>query len=202
MREGGTMKVGILVFEEVEELDLAGPWEVFGTTNLVRRGSAEIYGIGSTMKPVRGNKGLRMTPDVAFGDAPDLDLLIIPGGEGTRAAMKDPVVLDFVRTRHSTTERIASVCTGAFVLAEAGLLDRREATTHWLFLDQLRKYRAVSVRDDRRFVDAGDVLTSGGVACGIDMALHIVRTVFGGEMAAAFARGMCYVEPAATAGGL
>jgi transcriptional regulator GlxA family with amidase domain len=189
------MKVGAVVFEGVEELDLTGPWEVFGTANAVRRGATEIFAIGATMNPVRGSKGLRITPDVPFEEAPDLDLLIVPGGEGTRRAMKDPRVLDFVRARHSTTERVGSVCTGAFVLAEAGLLDRREATTHWLYLDQLRAYPAVTVRDDLRFVDAGDVLTSGGVACGIDMALHILRRVFGGEMAAAVAKGMCYIEP-------
>ncbi len=168
----------------------------------MRQGTTEIFAIGATMKAVRGSKGLRITPDVPFEEAPDLDLLIVPGGEGTRRAMKDPLILDFVRARHSTTERVGSVCTGAFVLAEAGLLDRREATTHWLYLDQLRAYPAVKVRDDLRFVDAGNVLTSGGVACGIGMSLHILRRVFGGEVAAAVAKGMCYIEPEAdTRGG-
>jgi transcriptional regulator GlxA family with amidase domain len=196
------MKVGMVVFDGVEELDLAGPWEVFGTANVVRPGAAELFAIGSTMNAVRGSKGLRITPDVPFDEAPDLDLLIVPGGEGTRGAMKDPRILDFLRARHASTERVGSVCTGAFVLAEAGLLDRREATTHWLYLDQLRAYPAVRVREDLRFVDAGDVLTSGGVACGIDMSLHILRRVFGGEVAAAVATGMCYIEPAATTRGV
>ena len=196
MGEPPKMKIGFLLFDDLEELDLAGPWDVFGNVNEVHPGSISMFTIGPTMDPVLCNKGLRISPDVAFGDAPDLDLLIVPGGKGTRSAMKDPAILDFVRTWHSVTERVASVCSGALVLAEAGLLDDREATTHWLLFDKLRNYPSIKVRDDLRFVDAGDVLTSGGVACGIDMALHLVRTLYGEETAALVAKGMCYVPPA------
>ena len=109
--------------------------------------------------------------------------------------MKDPDVLAFLRTRHPITERIASVCTGAFLLAEAGLLDGREATTHWAYHDQLRAYPGIKVRADLRYVDGGDLLTSGGVACGIDMSLHIVRLLYGADVAEAVAKAMCYVTP-------
>jgi cyclohexyl-isocyanide hydratase len=193
------LKIGFLMFEGVEELDLAGPFEVFGTTAAIQPGAAELYCIARSMDPVRGNKGLRMLPDVTFADAPDLDLLIVPGGRGRVDAMKDPAVIRFLRERRPVTERLASVCTGAFLLAEAGLLDGREATTHWRCLDELRGYPAIRVRD-ARVIDQGDLLTSGGVACGIDLALHVVGQVFGPETAGAVAKRMCYEAPLPPAG--
>ncbi|MFQ5458990.1 MAG: DJ-1/PfpI family protein, partial [Myxococcota bacterium] len=188
-------KIGFMLFDDLEELDLAGPWEVFGTTDIVLPGSTSQFTIGACMDPVRCNKGLRILPDLPFDETPDLDLLIVPGGLGTREAMKDPGVLGFLRTRHPITARIASVCTGAFLLAEAGLLNGREATTHWRRLDELRAYSGIRVRGDLRYVDEGDLLSSGGVACGIDMSLHIVRSIYGESVAGQVAKAMCHVAP-------
>jgi len=194
MNEMPRIKIGFLVYEGVEEMDLVGPWEVFGVAAEILSGAAELYTFGRSMDPVRGNHGLRLAPDVPFGDAPDVDLLIVPGGRGRREAMKDPLTLRFLRERKPITERVASVCTGAFLLAEAGLLEGREATTHPRFLEELRGYASVRVREER-VVDAGDLLSAGGVACGIDLALHLVGRIFGEGLRSSVARELCYRPP-------
>jgi len=195
MSELPRIKIGFLLYEGVEEMDVVGPWEVFGTLTELRPGAAELHAIARSMDPLRGNHGLRLRADVPLGDAPDLDLLVIPGGKGRREAMNDPLTIRFLRERRPITERFASVCTGAFLLAEAGLLAGRDATTHPRLLDALRAWPGVRVREER-VVDGGDLLTSGGVACGIDLALHLVGTLCGEDAREAVAREMCYVPPA------
>jgi len=179
--------VGILLFDDVEVLDFAGPFEVFSRTRLVpglesRRSDDaapfSVFTVGRTAAPVTATGGLVVTPRYAFADAPHIDLLVVPGGFGARALLKDEGTLAWVRTTAAAARKVTSVCTGSLVLAQAGVLDGRTATTHWGALDLLSTLgRNVNVDRDRRVVDDG-VITSAGVASGMDMAFHVVETLY------------------------
>lgn len=179
------MDIGIVVFPDVEELDFAGPWEVLGEWAeghpedgvrlrlLARDGGA-----------VRCRKGLRVVPDATLADAGRLDVVIFPGGRGTRPLLGDEEMLAWVRERAAAGTLMTSVCTGSLVYAAAGLLDGRPATTHWSALGELREAgRDVDVRESDRFVDEGSVVTAAGVSAGIDMALHLVERLHSTERA-------------------
>jgi transcriptional regulator GlxA family with amidase domain len=195
---GVTRRVGILVFDDVEVLDLAGPFEVLSVASrlAVRRGLAdappfEVVVVGRSPS-VTARGGLQIVPGFTLDDAPDLDVLIVPGGL-TDDVEGDPAVIDWVRRRAGEAELAASVCTGAFVLAAAGMLDGRTATTHWEDrADLAGRYPAVQVVLDRRWIDHGDVVTAAGISAGIDMALHLVERFVGRELAEATARQMEY----------
>ena len=179
------MRIGIYVFDEVEVLDFAGPFEVFSTAGRLQerdgvpsddRLSPSLVSVGSTVS-ARG--GLVVRPRWLLRLAPRLDLLVVPGGI-VAAELENELALDWIRS-HAAHSPIASVCTGSFLLAQAGLLDGRRATTHWAECDDLEaRYPAVQVERDVRFVDDGDVITAAGVAAGIDMSLHLVER-FGGR---------------------
>jgi transcriptional regulator GlxA family with amidase domain len=200
--------VGILLFPDVEVLDFAGPFEVFSRTRLVpglasRRSEEsapfEVWTVARTAEPVTATGGLVVTPRHGFADAPPIDLLVIPGGLGTRplvAKAAHSEILDFIRTAASRARKVTGVCTGALLLAKAGLLDGRRATTHWGSLDHLgRLGQDITVERDLRVVDDG-IVTSGGVSAGIDMALHVVETLHGREVADETAHYMEYRRPA------
>ena len=184
--------VGILLFPEVEVLDFAGPFEVFSRTRLTggiaSRLSEEaapfsVFTLARTAEPVRATGGLVVVPTYAFADLPAVDLLVVPGGLGTRPLTKDAEMLDFLRGMATRVRRLAGVCTGSLLLAKAGLLDGRRATTHWASLDHLGKLgRDLTVERDQRVVDDG-IITSGGVSAGIDMALYVVEILWGREVA-------------------
>jgi transcriptional regulator GlxA family with amidase domain len=193
-----TWTVGILVFDEVEVLDFCGPFEVFATTE-------QPAGQGDTDAPfrvcllaeraglVRCRGGLRVQPDYTLADHPPLDILVVPGGWGTRREAGNGPLLDWIAARDRETDLTLSVCTGAFLLAARGLLDGRPATTHWASIDRLRQtHPAVAVRDDVRYVDAGHIVTSAGVSAGIDMALYVVGRLLGDDVARNTARRMEY----------
>ena len=177
------MKVGILVFEEVEELDFVGPLEVFGiASGLVE--SLTVVTISKDGQPLKARYGLKVQPDHGFSNCPSLDLLIVPGGKGAREyARYDKETLNFLRA-HASNRTIASVCTGALVLAEAGILNGKRATTHHSLIDDLRKYGNVRVVENVRFVFEEGVATSAGISAGIDLALELVRRHFGDKVAA------------------
>lgn len=190
--------VGILLFDDVEVLDAFGPFEVFSVAqttapedtggNLFR-----VLTISETGDPVRTRGGLIVTPHHAFSNHPPLDILIVPGGFGTRAQMENAMLLDWLRARTAEAELRASVCTGAFLYAEIGLLDGHAATTHWGSIDQLRtRYGGIDVQENVRFVDEGTIITSAGISAGIDMALHVVAREHGMDAARATARYMEY----------
>ena len=176
--------VAILLFDDVEVLDFAGPFEVFSRTRLepgaASRRSEDsapfrVFTVAAGRAPVRATGGLVVMPDRGFEDAPAVDLLVVPGGFGTRALMKDERALAWIRSRTASAQRVASVCTGSLVLAEAGLLDGRRATTHWAALDLLESLgRGIRVEREARVVDDG-VISSAGVASGMDMALAVVE---------------------------
>ncbi|MDQ2805735.1 MAG: DJ-1/PfpI family protein [Chloroflexota bacterium] len=196
--------VGILIFDAVEVLDFCGPFEVFATTG-VSSGTAasgapfSVFTVAETAALVRCQGGLLVQPQHTIADHPPLDLLVVPGGWGTRRAVHNAALLDWIAAQDQTTQLTLSVCTGAFLLAARGLLDGHPATTHWASLDRLQAtYPQITVVRDRRYVDAGRIVTSAGISAGIDMALHVVRRLCGPAVAVATARRMEYTwTPAA-----
>jgi transcriptional regulator GlxA family with amidase domain len=182
----GTMgTIGILVFDGLEELDAVGPWEVLAAWT--RQWPDDGWSV-TTIAPdgglIRCAKGLVLQAEHAWADAPPLDVLIQPGGMGTRPQLVDETYLAWVRARRADTPLLASVCTGSLVYAAAGLLKGRPATTHWASLDRLRELDpSIEVRPDDRYVDDGDMVTAAGVSAGIDMALHLVDRLAGTDRA-------------------
>ncbi len=170
------MRIGIALFEDAEELDFAGPWEVLAAwSGQWPDDGVEVLTVADTLEPVRCAKGLRVLPDTTWETAGRLDVLVYPGGMGTRPQLGDEEIRGRVRDLHGSGTLMTSVCTGSLVYADAGLLDGRPATTHWAQLDLLRSLgRDIDVRADERFVDDGEVITAAGVSAGIDMALHLV----------------------------
>lgn len=190
--------VGILIFDKVEVLDFCGPFEVFSSALLP--GMPETYPepslfrvwtVGVTREPIRAVGGLEVIPACSIDDHPDFDIIVVPGGYGTRTIPQEAV--DWIVRMSPRLEITTSVCTGAFLLAQAGVLEGKPATTHWASIDGLReRFPAIEVRDDERVVDAGAVITSAGVSAGIDMALHVVERLHGREAAELTARFMEY----------
>ena len=185
---------GILIFDNVEELDFVGPWEVFGVTNQTVHGSFPCQLLSTGKTRIRAEHGLPVGPLDSIYDAPRPRLLVIPGGSGRRVAMKDSRLLEHLKHWHAEGTILASVCTGVFVLAATGLLDGRPATTHWAAIAELRTYPAVKVVR-RRFVDEGDIVTAAGISAGIDMALYMVSGFLGKNIAKRVARLMEYSPP-------
>jgi transcriptional regulator GlxA family with amidase domain len=189
--------IGILLFADVEELDAVGPWEVlsFWTRQFPDDGYT-VSCLSATGGSVRCAKGLTVAAHHSFADAPPLEVLVYPGGQGTRAQLRDESQLDWVRGRRAAIPLLTSVCTGSLVYAAAGLLAHRPATTHWAALDLLAQLDpTIDVRRDERFVDDGDIITAAGVSAGIDMALHLVVRLAGAERARQVSRGIQY-DPA------
>jgi transcriptional regulator GlxA family with amidase domain len=199
------LTVGILIFDQVEVLDVAGPFEVFSVTRLDEQRRQEelssspfrILLVSEKLGPVLAVGGLRFTPDVTIDNCPEeLDLLIVPGGLGTREEVTNINLLNWIANRSSNTRLTASVCTGSSLLGKAGLLDGREATTHWRAFDFLRQAAPnAHIRDDVRFTLVDPIFTSAGISAGIDMALRIVSHFFGTKIGQATARHMEYPYP-------
>lgn len=183
---------GILVFDNVEVLDFAGPFEVFSRTRLEpgvesRRSDDSapfrVFTVAPAPGQITATGGLRVIPDYDFANTPHLDLLVVPGGFGTRPLLANETVLEWIRQQSVTTEVMTSVCTGSLLLARAGLLANRRATTHWSSLDALAALDAsITVERELRVVDDG-IVTSAGVSAGIDMALAVVESLHGREVA-------------------
>jgi transcriptional regulator GlxA family with amidase domain len=168
---------GILLFDDVEELDFAGPWEVF--TNAARKEQGDrVLTIAPKPGPVRCAKGLRVLPDHGFEDAPGLDVLLVPGGQGTRREIENPVVIDWLRKTAPRCRFVTSVCTGSLLLHGAGLATGRRITTHWAFVETLRGRGGATVLDGVRYVRDGNLVTAAGVSAGIDMALWLVGQLY------------------------
>lgn len=190
-----THTVGILLFDDVEVLDFAGPYEVLSVTQDEQKDKPfNVVTISETGKEIRARNGLRVTPDFSFETHPPLDTLIVPGGYGAREVeSKNPVLVDWVKQQHEHVEKMTSVCTGAFILAEAGLLEGKKATTHWTTLNRLEKeFPELTVIREVKFVDEGKVITSAGISAGIEMALHLVAKLTTLETARLTARHMEY----------
>jgi transcriptional regulator GlxA family with amidase domain len=175
------VNVGVYIYELAEELDWAGPWEVLASwARAWPDDGVEAFTITDSTDPVRGANGLRVLGDHTWETAPSIDLLVVPGGNASAPAA-DEKLLERLRSINARGGLVTSVCTGAFVLQAAGLLEGKPASTHWGSVERLREL-GVDVRDER-FVDAGDVVTSAGVSAGIDMALHLVARLHSTERA-------------------
>ena len=194
------LQVGVFVFDDVEVLDFAGPFEVFSRTRatpgLESRRSEDsapfnVFTVAPRPGPVVATGGLKIVPHWDFASSPAIDVLVVPGGFGTRPLLEDAEVLAWIRRTAARAQRITSVCTGALLLAQAGLLAGRRATTHWSSLDRLASLDAtITVDGSQRVVD-DVVITSAGVSAGIDMAFAVVAAYCGREVALETAR---YIE--------
>lgn len=190
--------IAVLLFDDVEELDAIGPFEVLaGWTRMFPDDGWRTTTVGlDGPEPVRCAHGLVVTPETSFDAAGRIDLLVYPGGLGARRLVDDAPHLDWVRKQASQIELMTSVCTGALVLAAAGLLHDRPATTHWGALERLSAIDpTIDVRGEDRYVDDGDIVTAAGISAGIDMALHLVARLGGEEQARRVRRFLQY-DPA------
>ena len=176
------MTIAVAIWDGVEELDVVGPYEVLASWGAQSNGSAvHVYTVAERADEVRCAHGLRLLPERTWSDVGEIDVLVLPGGNA-RPQAEDERVLDRVRGLGENGTLMTSVCTGALILAAAGLLEGRPATTHWSALDSLASY-GVEVRPEARFVDTGKVVTSAGVSAGIDMALHLIARLDSPERA-------------------
>lgn len=195
-------RVGILIFPEVEVLDFCGPFEVFSVTRLdeVRRrldpSPYEVLIIADHPGVVVATGGLKVVPDHALEDCPPLDVLVIPGGWGTRREMSNDRLIAWIKLRAAQVALLTSVCTGSLLLGKSGLLDGKRATTHWRVVEEMRMlFPAVEVISDQHVVEDGEVITSAGISAGIDMVLRVVARHHGDVVARATARYMEYPFP-------
>ena len=188
--------VGILMFNEVEVLDFAGPFEVF---SLAENDSSDkhfnVITIAEQPDPIFARNGLTVIPDYSFTNHPDIDVLVIPGGYGAeKIEINNPVVIDWIISQAKLTKLTLSVCTGALLLAKAGLLAGKSATTHWMDLDNLASYPNIEVIANTRFVDASDkmtnIVTSAGISAGIYASLYCVEKLIDSQTMQTTARRM------------
>jgi transcriptional regulator GlxA family with amidase domain len=170
------VRIGIMLFEGVEELDFAGPWEVLAVwARLHPEDGVAVVTVADHVEPVRCANGLRVIAHGTWSDAGKLDVLVLPGGWGSDRQLGEPHLLERLRDLSAGGTLMTSVCSGALVFAQAGLLANRPATTHWSDLDRLRQISpSTDVQPTARFLDSGEVITASGVSAGIDMALHLV----------------------------
>lgn len=186
---------GLLVFDGAEELDFCGPWEVFTASSMIRDFSDRVMLIAEQPGPVRCAKGMRVVPDRTLEDAPPLDLLLVPGGQGTRREVSNAKLISWIAAASARAAWATSVCTGSLLLHEAGVARGRRVATHHAFEDTLEARGDVTVVRDARYVVDGNVVTSQGVSAGIDMALWLTGQIHGRDHARAVRRYIQY-DPA------
>ena len=193
--------IGILIFDDVEELDFVGPWEVLTMANEVaaHQGVAPVHDvklIAQTDAPVRCAKGMRVLPDLTTAACDKLDILVVPGGQGTRREVLNPALLTWIATIAATAEWVTSVCTGSLLLCAAGPARGKRVTTHWAFVETLRaRHEAAEVVANCRYVCDGNLVTAAGISAGIDMALWLTGEIHGADFARIVQRAMQY-DPA------
>jgi transcriptional regulator GlxA family with amidase domain len=191
-----TIKIGVVVFDDAEELDFAGPWEVFTMASNIQPKAHEVMLVAESDRPVRCAKGMRVLPDVTFENCPKLDVVLIPGGQGTRREVENKPMLDWIARVSKDCQWVTSVCTGAMLLTAAGPAKGKRVTTHWAFVETLRgRKEASEVLDNMRYVRDGNVVTAAGVSAGIDMALWLTGQMHSPEFARNVQRAMEY-DPA------
>jgi len=188
-----TRNVAILIFDEVEVLDFCGPFEVFGVTGLILRPKPfNVYTVAEK-SPIVARNGLSVNPTYNLENCLQPDILLVPGGYGTRREINNPTIINWIQAQFPKVELMLSVCTGALVLGKAGLLDGLSATTHFGAEAELRAVAPkTTVCMSERYVDNGKVITSAGISAGIDMALYTVGRLLGAEVAADTAHYMQY----------
>jgi transcriptional regulator GlxA family with amidase domain len=196
------LTVGILIYDGVQVLDFAGPFDVFSTTRFEDKPALsdpspfDVLLISEYPRPVTALGGMKVIPHHSFQDCPPLDILVVAGGLGERREHGNHVLLHFIRARAKEVKTLASVCTGSFFLGMAGLLDGRKATTHWISLNRMREMLPnVEVVENVRYVEDGNIITSAGISSGIDMSLRIVAIYFGEDVARLTAHELEYPYP-------
>lgn len=190
------MNFGVLIFNQVEELDFVGPWEILTMWKKVGNGPNNCIVVSQLSQPVICAKGLSVNPHVCFANCPKLDYLLVPGGQGTRHEVDNPVLVEFVAKQAQNARAMLSVCTGSFILHAAGLLSGKKATTHWGSLGRLRALGDVQVVE-QRLVRDGNVWSAAGVSAGIDLMLAFIESV-AGEAVAGKVQFQAEYYPAAT----
>ena len=175
------LTIGILLFPQVEELDFVGPFEVLSYINKIKPASAKVLLIAEAAEPVEAYNGMKVIPDVAMENCPQLDILVVPGGKGRYAAMKNTAIQKFIQQQSQKAQYITSVCTGAFLLAEAGLLENKKATTYHTAFTELASY-SVEVLP-QKVVREDNIITAAGVSSGIELGLYILKEEFGAAVA-------------------
>ncbi len=192
MRKMSPRNLAILVHDDVEVLDFCGPFEAFGVTGQAGEAYFNVFTVAEESRPVRANTGMIVQPNHTIDDCPPLSMLLIPGGS-TKVILENPRLMAWVAEQDKQVEHLVSVCTGAYVLAELGLLDGLEATTHFSGYDRLQKAAPTAVvRRDVRVADNGHIVTGAGVSAGIDLALHMITRLFGLQEADDVATYMMY----------
>lgn len=179
------MNVGILIFDNAEVLDFAGPFEVFSVSSEINGNELfTVFTVAKNDHPVITVNGLSVNPEYTFENCPEIDLLIISGGEGTRSIMKDPETLNWVNKIHHTTLYTASICSGSVILGALGLLDHKKYCTHREVYEQMEEIVPSGIpQKDKRYIQEGKIFTSGGISAGIDLSFHIVELLFGSQVA-------------------
>lgn len=186
--------VGIFLFNEVEVLDFAGPFEVFSVTEVNEEKTFTVYTVSENGEMITARNGLKVQPDYSIENLPPVDILIIPGGLGARKyEIKNEIVIKWIRQQMKEVKLMTSVCTGALLLAKAGLLEGLKATTHWASIEKFKnEFQNVEVIENVKFVDEGHIITSAGISAGINMAFHIVKNLLGMHVAEDTAKRMEY----------
>lgn len=190
-----TRTVAILIFDQVELLDFAGPYQVFSSVKHpdTNERLMNVFTVAESADPLECSKGLRVIPDYALESCPPFDMILVPGGMGTRTAVHRQPLIDWIAERSRDIELTTSVCTGSFLLAQAGLLDGKPATTHYASIERMREtYSTIDVREQTRWTEDGNILTSAGVSAGIDMALYVLQRLYGKPVADATATSIEY----------
>lgn len=176
--------IGILIFNDIELLDFAGPYEVFSVTDELNDYTlCKTFTVEENSKTIRSVNGLKVIPDYSFSDCPDIDILIIPGGAGTKQLLNNESVLDWILQKSKLSEITFSVCSGSRLLGKTGLLDNREYITHHEVIEDMAAIAPAAIlSENRRFVDNGKLLTSAGISAGIDLSLYLVEKIFGKQV--------------------
>lgn len=192
--ESAVNNVGLFLFDDIELLDFAGPYEVFSVTSELSDYTLfRVFSVSEDGEEIRTVNGLKVKPDFAFDNHPPIDILVIPGGVGTKKEMDKSAIVEWIRWNSDRAKMTVSVCSGARILARMGLLDGMEVTTHHEVFDDIRRIAPrATLNQKARFVDNGRILTAGGISAGIDVALHIVRKLHGDQVADRTARYMEY----------
>ncbi|MFO7657013.1 MAG: DJ-1/PfpI family protein [Bacteroidales bacterium] len=173
--------IGILLFDDVELLDFAGPYEVFSVANELNDfGLFNVLTISETGQTIRSVHGMKVFPDYAISNCPAIDILLIPGGDGTKKVINNALLMDWILATCEKLEITFSVCSGARVLARLGLLDNSEFATHHLVIDDVLSIASgARINTEKRFVDNGRIMTAAGISAGIDLALYILEKLYG-----------------------
>jgi len=184
------VSIGILIFPQVEELDFVGPFEVLNYVNKIRPESTKVQLIAEALDPIQAFNGMKIIPDTTLETCSALDIVVIPGGKGRLTAMKSVAIKEFIQAQMKTAKYVTSVCTGAFLLAEAGLLTGKKATTYHTAFSELESYSVQVISS--KVVQDGKIITAGGVSSGLELGFYLLKELFGSSISQEVARQIEY----------